>query len=405
LPIFFGFGGLVMQPDAPLLAYWAGVLYYLYRALIENHRGAWLGVGIFMGLGMLSKYTICLLGLAAFAFILFNNRYRKWLLRPEPYLATLLAILLFSPVIIWNANHGWVSFLFQSAGRIKGQFDFALPDLMCFILFLLTPTGAMAAIATMWYRKAIIAETLSEQNRKAYCFLLTTTMLPIAIFFFISFFRSVKLDWTAPLWLGILPYMAALTLPGQRKPAGRLVSLVTRAWPGTIAVVLITYGGMLHYSALGFPGVPYPQFVPGMGMEHLAAQIESIVDNFQRSTNEKPLVVCTGKNKIASLVAFYRAKIDGASGRGNKADIINNTTGSHFFGNESLMYAYWHPVKGHRKRIILLIGYKLEQLASKQVQFRTDPINDIGKIDVFKNGELSGRYFYQFLQENTAQGR
>jgi len=67
LPIFFGFG-LVMTPDAPLTACWAGALYFLYCALIHEQRHAWIGAGICLGLGMLSKYTIALLGPTTFCF-------------------------------------------------------------------------------------------------------------------------------------------------------------------------------------------------------------------------------------------------------------------------------------------------------------------------------------------------
>ncbi len=396
LPVFFSFG-LIILPDAPLLACWAGALYYLYRLLIEDRRKAWLWAGIFIGLGLLSKYTMFLIGLGVIAFVLWNGQYRKWLLRPELYLSALLATLIFSPVIIWNARHGWVSFVFQSAGRMNAKFAFDLPDLVGTILFLLTPTGALAAIAVMWFRRSVIAECPDAQGRDAYGFLLTTTMLPLAIFFFISLSRGIKIVWTAPLWLGILPYMAAYTFPGRGKLTGRLVSLVSRAWPGTLAGLLLIYGAVLHYSALGFPGVPYPRFVPGLGMEHLAAQIEGVVDAFERSSNEKPLVVCTNKNKIASLVAFYRAKLDGASGGGNKAEIINNTTGNHYFGGESLMYEYWHPLEAHEKGVILLIGYKTEQFKRNQVQFRTEPISAVKEMVVIKNGKVSGHYFYQLL--------
>ena len=397
LPVFFS-TGMIILPDSPLLACWAGSLYYLYRLLIEDRREAWLGAGIFMGLGLLSKYTMCLIGLGVLTFVLVNSQYRKWLLRPELYLSTFLASLLFSPVIIWNARHGWISFLFQSAGRINAKFVFDLPDLAGTILFLLTPTGALAAIAIMWYRRAILAECPTTNGKHAYNFLLTTTMLPLAVFFFISISRGIKIVWTAPLWLGILPYMAAYTFPGRRKLTGRLISMVMHAWPATIAGLLLIYGATLHYSALGFPGVPYPRFVPGLGMEHLAAQIETIADTFQRRTNDKPLVVCMNKNKIASMVAFYRAKLDRASGGRNRADIINNTTGNHYFGGESLMYAYWHPLETHEKRVILLIGYKTEQFKRNQVQFRTDPISDIREMVVLKNGKVAGSFFYQFLQ-------
>lgn len=44
LPFFFA-TGLLMTPDAPLTAAWAGALYFLERALIGERREAWLGVG------------------------------------------------------------------------------------------------------------------------------------------------------------------------------------------------------------------------------------------------------------------------------------------------------------------------------------------------------------------------
>ena len=62
LPIYFGLG-FFMTPDAPLYAAWAGCLYFLERALIARESPSMVGVGTCMGLGMLSKYTIALLGL------------------------------------------------------------------------------------------------------------------------------------------------------------------------------------------------------------------------------------------------------------------------------------------------------------------------------------------------------
>lgn len=62
----FGFAaGLAMTPDAPLIAAWAATLYYMERALLANQSRAWLGIGIAFGLGILSKYTLGLIGIAA----------------------------------------------------------------------------------------------------------------------------------------------------------------------------------------------------------------------------------------------------------------------------------------------------------------------------------------------------
>src|SRR5699024_6064974 len=69
----FGFvTATLMTPDAPLMAAWAATLYYLERALIADRRLAWLGLGVAFGLGILSKYTLGLLGLAALVFVVLD---------------------------------------------------------------------------------------------------------------------------------------------------------------------------------------------------------------------------------------------------------------------------------------------------------------------------------------------
>jgi hypothetical protein len=108
-----------------------------------------------MGLALLSKYTAVLLGPAGLIFIFFDKHARKWLLRPEPYLAAVIALLIFSPVIMWNGSHEWASFKFQGAGRLTGRFDFDLPDMIGSILLLLTPTGLLTAGAVLWAKKAL----------------------------------------------------------------------------------------------------------------------------------------------------------------------------------------------------------------------------------------------------------
>jgi len=117
LPFFFGVA-FIIAPDSPLTACWAAALFFLERALVAQQRGAWLGVGIAMGLGMLSKYSIGLVGLAAGLFLLVDASSRRSFLRWEPYAATLLAFALFSPVILWNAQHDWASFSYQGAQRV-----------------------------------------------------------------------------------------------------------------------------------------------------------------------------------------------------------------------------------------------------------------------------------------------
>ena len=96
VPVFFIFG-FVMTPDAPLIACWAGVLFFARRAIVAGNQKNWLGVGLLLGFGLSSKYTIALLAPALFIVLLADPAARHWLLRPKPYFAAALALLVFLP--------------------------------------------------------------------------------------------------------------------------------------------------------------------------------------------------------------------------------------------------------------------------------------------------------------------
>jgi hypothetical protein len=40
---------------------------------------------------------------------------RRWLLRPWPYLGAAIAAAMFAPLVLWNANHQWASFAYQTS--------------------------------------------------------------------------------------------------------------------------------------------------------------------------------------------------------------------------------------------------------------------------------------------------
>lgn len=397
LPIFFEVG-IIMTPDAPLMACWAGTLYYLCQSLIEGHRWSWLGVGIFAGLGMLSKYTFALLGVATLVFMVMDREARGLFFRPEPYLAVVLALGLFSPVLIWNADHQWASFAFQGAERFKWSFDFDLFELIGSLLVLLTPTGLLTAVATLASRESILPKPLDTKKERTLRFLLTSTVVPLSFFISFSLLRDIRFNWTEPIWLGILPYMAVFLLPGRPETTARLPRYVRSAWPATIAVLLLLYGALLHYTVLGFPGVPYFEKPLRIGMSDLAHQIEAIEADFQRRTGEKPFTVCVDSDRLAGLIAFYRAKMAGSGNRAKVADAVRNTTGGHFFGKRSHMYRYWHPRWKYRNRALLIIALERSGLLERRVTSQVRAISDIERIVVEKNGKPTGRFFYQFAK-------
>src|SRR3977135_2034994 len=111
-------GTLIVTPDAPLLVASSFVLFFLAKVL-QTGRGAWwLAVGVAVGAALLSKYTALFFGLAILIWLVAVPKLRHWLISPWPYLGGLVAFAIFAPVILWNGDHQWVSFIKQ-LGRAR----------------------------------------------------------------------------------------------------------------------------------------------------------------------------------------------------------------------------------------------------------------------------------------------
>lgn len=103
----------IVTPDSPLLMFWALTLYAFYRGVFEDKVSFLYLTGFFAGCAMLSKYTALLIFPSIFIFLITSKKYRAVLFKKDIYLSFILSFIVFSPVIIWNYQHEWVSFLFQ----------------------------------------------------------------------------------------------------------------------------------------------------------------------------------------------------------------------------------------------------------------------------------------------------
>ena len=111
--LMLGVGAVTITPDTPLLFFWTAALAALGR-LIATGKGAWwIAIGVALGLALDSKYTAVLPGAGLALWLLATPVGRGWLRTPWPWAAAAVTLLLFAPVLAWNASHGWVSFLKQ----------------------------------------------------------------------------------------------------------------------------------------------------------------------------------------------------------------------------------------------------------------------------------------------------
>ncbi|HYM17877.1 MAG TPA: glycosyltransferase family 39 protein [Micropepsaceae bacterium] len=113
-----GIEALVATPDAPEIAA-AAVLLWILTEIGAGAGGPWwIAAGIAAGFALLSKYTGFFLGAGILLWLVADARQRHWFASPWPYLGGAIALLLFAPVVLWNAQHDWVSFQMQF-GRVS----------------------------------------------------------------------------------------------------------------------------------------------------------------------------------------------------------------------------------------------------------------------------------------------
>jgi dolichol-phosphate mannosyltransferase len=403
LPFFFGIG-TVTTPDAPLVACWAGALYFLERALMGEKPSAWWAAGVCIGLGMLSKYTIVLLCPAVLLFLCLDPPSRHWLKKSEPYLAAAIAFLLFLPVIFWNAEHAWASFIFQGSRRFLDSFEFGLPGLIGGVLILLTPIGGLAVVAAIlraWRSRRDREETIPGGEGRKQLFALVFMLFPLSVFFFFSLGREAKLNWTGPIWLAALPFIARQMVPELSSNPGRLVRSLQRAWPPTLLLLVLFWGAFMYYLVLGFPGVPYPHegglgFI--IGWKDLGHQVETLEDQIEKDLGVEPFVVGMDKNQIASELAFYRHRQSPQKADSGK-EAVGETIGRNIFGMESLMYRYWLPENlqaGLQKKgqVLILVTRELHEIDRKQIRSRGWEVGETKELRLEKNGLPVGVYYY-----------
>jgi 4-amino-4-deoxy-L-arabinose transferase-like glycosyltransferase len=286
-------GQVVITPDGPLLAGWAAALYFTVRALDEERGGWLLAAGTAAGLAALGKYTAILLVPQIFLALLLDPRGRRLLRTPWPWLGAALAVAVFSPVLLWNAERRWVSFLFQSEGRTRtfglrpvlvGRFV-GLQSLLTSPLLWLALMAAPFLAARRWREPSF---------RVAALFSLPLVLVMVAL----SPFHWVKGNWGAPAYPAALLAGAALALERW-----------DRAW---VRAATWATGATAALSWLAFHLAPFPGLLPPAADGLLARdentagwrQLAGRVDAERRALGGEPLVVgCT--YKPAAELAFY----------------------------------------------------------------------------------------------------
>jgi 4-amino-4-deoxy-L-arabinose transferase-like glycosyltransferase len=205
-PVFGVTTGSWVLPDGPLDAALLGVAFCLLRALPATGwrtMAWWAATGLCAGLAMFSKYSASLTIGGALLYLLANRPHRHWLVRPEPYVAAVLALAVFSPVLIWNATHDWASFAFQGDRAAGLRFRPLMP--------LQTLAGeALFVLPWIWVPMMIVfARGFQLVATWPQRLLVWLAAPPIVVFALISAWSSQRIlyHWAAPGYLMLFPLL------------------------------------------------------------------------------------------------------------------------------------------------------------------------------------------------------
>jgi 4-amino-4-deoxy-L-arabinose transferase-like glycosyltransferase len=192
--LIFSAGMVIMTPDTPQLFFWILAIYYGHSAVIEKRSNHWFLTGMALGLGLLSKYTMILFLPAIFIFLLVTPSCRDQLYSWKPWTSLLLAVLIFSPVLIWNAQNHWISFLFQFRHGTSGRGTSGLGSVFEFLGSQAGVFSPFIFLGLLW-ALAKSYKIGKKRNLQQFSFLFWMVFPLFLFFIYESFHTKIEANW------------------------------------------------------------------------------------------------------------------------------------------------------------------------------------------------------------------
>lgn len=299
VPVFFGIGFMVL-PDASLLLYWLLTGLLFWQAQQGDKRWAWLGTGAALGGALLSKYVGVLFVISLAGYLITTQSPRAF---KKMSVICALGILLFVPVLWWNAHHHWASFRYQFVARHHGsgldgrRFSLFLGSQAIYlspVLFLLSVCSALR-----------LGPWRLRPEARGEHFFWWLAFPTLGLFALAAAISDFKPNWPAPAYLTLLPLsLLSLARWRQRAPkaAGRIFTT------GLVLTLAFTALPTLH---LFHPYLPLPQgndpTADMRGWDEAANQAQRAWDQLrvETATSGGAPFFAAGRYQLASRLEFY----------------------------------------------------------------------------------------------------
>ena len=332
-PVFYALGFLATM-DPALVTFWLVCMIGFSHA-VKGKTWGWYLAGVGLGLALLTKYTGVFLLPGVGILLLLRREWRHYLKSIHPYAGALIGLLMFWPVIQWNAQHDWASFRFQFLNRFDEDRTGHDHSTLEFIV----EQVATATPVVLFGTGLIVAHGLRRRRLTARDAMALAFGLPlIASIAYKSWTYPIHINWTAPAYIGLVPATIELAFVlARRRHISALWSLRGGALGPTLAVCSIINVGLLSYLLLLQPKM---HWIHAFGpWRQLSEQVEHCEDKLEAESGKEPLIIADGKYELASELAFYRTQYDASRMDPDHPWLF--TTSQYGLGDYGLGYKFW----------------------------------------------------------------
>jgi 4-amino-4-deoxy-L-arabinose transferase-like glycosyltransferase len=238
-------GAVFVTPDAPLVVFWTLGLAALIELWRTGERRWLIALGLALGLALQSKFTaIFFAGGVGFALVA-TPSLRRWLISPALFASLAVALAIFAPFVVWNAEHGWATFAKQLGRAPPSRFaPYYLAEFLAAQIGLINPlvVAALApAVLSIPWRAAVSPRSRDEARR-----ILACTIAPAAVYFLLhSLHDRVEGNWLAPLYpasaILAADWIAEIRRRGVSGVAARIAKAAPWAAPIGLVVAALTF--------------------------------------------------------------------------------------------------------------------------------------------------------------------
>ena len=374
-PLLFVCGGVLLLPDSPLLLALAWLLWWLarHRTVVPDGPAGAVELGLIMAALTLSKYHALFVLPLLLLWSMRNAAGRAGWRRPWPWLTVALWAVCSMPLWLWNARHGWVSFLFHG-GRVGDGAHFSLQNGLLFLLSqlgLLFPTVGVLVLLAL-FRSTRAPHVVPEAQASA---LLRWLVIPqLLLFCLLAGRMQVLASWLVPAWWMSLPLAAAwLAHRPWRRFWIRVPSLATAAVlpPLMLLGALQTRWGILE-PLLPTRRDPSAQL---MAPHDLRLDLERQPQVWQ-ALQQADLVV-SHRYELPGFIALAMPR----SFRGEFTSI----------GGDPRGFAYWDPPNRYlgRQGVVVVFHDPDRPLTSRGAYRRLRDLRPLGLVQVKRSGQAS----------------